>query len=285
MKTSLDHLPEAKQAEIRRIVEVILEVMSPEKIILFGSYAKGTYVEHRYQTSDGTDNEYVSDYDILIVTTSHQEKVHVQEGMIMDRVSRYRPPVNLEIHDLEYINKGLEDGEYFFVDIVNEGVVLFDRNENPFSAPLKLSNQQKKLKAERYFNTWFPQASEFIFGCEAFMVRGNLKTAVFMLHQAAESLYYATLLVFTDYKPKSHNLWKLRKKSKPFSRELFEVFKTETSKADELLFELLKKGYVDARYRSDYNITEIELTELIHRVKKMVQLTEIICSEKIRSLG
>lgn len=47
MKTSLTHLSENKQYEVRRIVDIIQKVVSPEKIILFGSHAKGTQVEHR----------------------------------------------------------------------------------------------------------------------------------------------------------------------------------------------------------------------------------------------
>lgn len=66
MKTSLSHLPENKQYEIHRIAEIIREVVNPEKIILFGSHAKGTHVEHRYQTKDGIIHEYISDYDFLV---------------------------------------------------------------------------------------------------------------------------------------------------------------------------------------------------------------------------
>lgn len=47
MKASLTHLSENKQYEVRRIVYISQEVVSPEKIILFGSQAKGTQVEHR----------------------------------------------------------------------------------------------------------------------------------------------------------------------------------------------------------------------------------------------
>src|SRR5690606_21617446 len=103
----------------------------------------------------------------------------------------------------------------------------------------------------------------------------------FELHQATESLYYAVLLVFTDYKPKTHNLWKLRKKTKPYSRELFQVFRAETDKHEEYLFDLLKRGYVDARYRTDYVISREELSLLIERVALMVPIVERVCKERI----
>lgn len=93
------------------------------------------------------------------------------------------------------------------------------------------------------------------------------------------------LLVYTDYKPKTHNLWKLRKKTKPYSKELFEVFQTETDKQEEHLFDLLKRGYVDARYREDYVITSDELSVLTERVGKMIPIVEKYCKEKIKSIS
>ena len=60
--------------------------MNPEKIILFGSHAKGGWVE-----------------DILVVTKDNPEKTYTQEAKIMDRVDRYKPPVNLEIHEIVFI--------------------------------------------------------------------------------------------------------------------------------------------------------------------------------------
>lgn len=284
MKTSLSHLPENKQHEIQRITEIIKEVVNPEKIILFGSYAKGTWVEDRYIDKHGTRYEYISDYDFLVVTKDNQETTYTQESKIMDRVDRYKPPVNLEIHELHYINKGLDEGEYFFVDIVREGISLFDKNNIQFVSPRELNPLEKKQKAQRYFDTWFPQAEKCIKTSKFNLKEGDLKLGVFILHQAAESLYYVTLLVFTDYKPKTHNLWRLRKKSKPYSKELFEVFRAETDKKEEKLFDLLKRGYVDARYRSDYMITSEELQILIERVTLMIPIVESICKARITSL-
>ncbi|MDZ7650245.1 MAG: nucleotidyltransferase domain-containing protein, partial [Cytophagales bacterium] len=67
------------------IVDIIRDVLNPEKIILFGSHAKGTQVEHRYQTKDGIIHEYNSDYDFLVVTKGNPEKTYVQESKIMEQ--------------------------------------------------------------------------------------------------------------------------------------------------------------------------------------------------------
>jgi uncharacterized protein len=284
MKTSISHLPENKQHEINRIVEIIREVVNPEKIILFGSYAKGNWIEDRYTDKHGTLYEYISDYDFLVVTKNNAEKTYTQESIIMDKVSHFKPPINLEIHEIDYIDRGLEDGEYFFVDIINDGILLSDKNRIQFAESRKLSDTERKQKSQRYFDTWFPQAEEFIIDCRNAFIRNSLKKSVFELHQAVECLYYVTLLVFTDYKPKTHNLWKLRKKTKPYSQELFQVFKAETDMNEEHLFDLLKRGYVDARYRADYEINSTELSTLIEKAIALQAIVERICIEKISSL-
>jgi uncharacterized protein len=75
MKSSLDHLPEAKRRELAFVVDVVREGFEfaiarrtmPNlrsgkllKIILFGSYARGDWVEDPV-------GRYFSDYDLLVV--------------------------------------------------------------------------------------------------------------------------------------------------------------------------------------------------------------------------
>jgi predicted nucleotidyltransferase/HEPN domain-containing protein len=285
MKANLSHLPLAKQEEILAITEIIKSVVAPEKIILFGSYAKGGYREHEYISGDGTRHEYVSDYDFLVVTSRNSEKTTEQESTVMDRVDRYKPPVNLEIHGIDYINEGLRWGQYFFVDIINEGIQLYDSGSTHFVEPRVLTQLEEREKAQRYFDIWHPQSNEFIIDSSNALARGSLYNGAFYLHQATESLYYAILLVFTGYKPKTHNLWKLRKKTKAYSDELFLVFLAEDDKNEEHLFDLLKRGYIEARYKqNDYVITSKELEILIERVKRMNSIVQSICKQKIESL-
>ena len=48
-------------------------------------------------------------------------------------------------------------------------------------------------------------------------------------------------------------------------------------------FKLLRKAYVDARYKPSYIITKEELKWLAERVQKLQVLTENLCKEKIAS--
>jgi uncharacterized protein len=284
MKTTLSHLPENKQHEIQRIVEIIKEVANPEMIILFGSYAKGSYTEHSYIGRDGIRYEYVSDYDLLVVTKNTIEKSYELDDQITNRARMYRPSVNMEIHDIAYINEGLEVGQYFFSDIVREGVLLFDKGTVRFSPPRELTAEEEKEISQRYFEKWFRRGGAF-FDLVFHLKDSQLAEGAFLLHQAAESFYYTTLLVFTGYKPKTHNLGKLRKQAKLLSEELYLVFPAETNKREKHLFDLLKRGYVDARYRDDYFITREEFETLVERVREMQSIVEKICRSKITAIA
>jgi len=284
MKTDLNHLPKPKQEEILAITEIIKDVVAPEKVVLFGSYATGRHKEHRY-FSEGIEFEYISDYDFLVVTKDNPEKTSDLESTIRDRVDRYKPPVNVEIHGIDYINEGLGWGQYFFSDIVKEGILLYDSGRVEFVEPQTLSPLEKKEKAQRYFDLWFPKARPLIEGSQFFHSKSNFKEGAFILHQATENLYNTALLVFTDYKPRIHNLWKLRKRAKMYSEELFLVFRTETDQGEEHLFDLLKRGYIDARYKADYVITGGELLTLIDRVLQMEVIVKEMCETRIQSLA
>ena len=65
MKRSLSHLPKHKQQELNEITSITKANPGVEMVILFGSYARGDWVEDIY-TEGHITYEYKSDFDILI---------------------------------------------------------------------------------------------------------------------------------------------------------------------------------------------------------------------------
>lgn len=283
MKTSLSYLPQIKQDQILHIVDIIKAIVDPEMIILYGSYAKGNYKEHRYRASDGTEYEFRSDYDFLIVTKNNPSNVNDIDDKINAQIPDDYPDLGIEIHEIDYINEGLEFGQYFFSDIVNEGILLYTTDQLKFAVPKELTNDDKKQIAQRYFDIWFEKGVALLHTVKFNLDHRELKLAAFLLHQTAESFYYTTLLVFTGYKPKTHNLKRLRKQVKTLSEELFLLFGVENNKTEKHLFDLLKRGYIDARYRQDYFITEDEALKLYERLERMKVIVESISRLQIQS--
>jgi HEPN domain-containing protein len=97
-----------------------------------------------------------------------------------------------------------------------------------------------------------------------------------------ERLYNGILLVFTRYKPKTHDLEDLRSLANSVDSRLVKAFSFGTFE-ERKLFKLLRKAYVDARYNPNFQVTEEELETLALRVQELKNIGEELCKEKINS--
>jgi uncharacterized protein len=285
LKTGIDHLPAETQSDIQEIVKAIRQRFPAEMIILFGSFARGNWVDDRY-TENGTVYEYKSDYDILVVVDTEvlairkESNKHWQTKLRRDTV--LETSLNVIFHGIEYLNTEIENGNYFFVEILKEGIMLYDSGKFNLSEPKSLNAADRKYKARIYFNKWFEGAKEFLVDYENAFDRGSFNQASFMLHQATEHLYACLILVYTDYKPKTHDLEKLDRQACKLDCRFKTIF-PRTTEGEERLFQLLKKAYIDSRYTLDYKVAKEDLEYLSDRVKKLRDLTELACKEKIES--
>ncbi|MEN3335546.1 MAG: hypothetical protein V7641_4911 [Blastocatellia bacterium] len=285
MKKSLAHLPKHKREELKEIVAIITELAEVEMIILFGSYARGNWVEDVY-TEGHITYEYKSDFDLLVIV---KERRYARSINLWDKIQNIlharatiKTWVALIIHDINEVNQALSRGQYFFTDIKKEGVLLYDSKRFELAQAQKLSPQERQQTAEADFKYWFKNASEFLTGFEFYFNRRSYKIAAFMLHQATERFYMTTLLVFTHYKPKLHNIKTLGKRVSNLDPRFFPVF-LRTTPEERWRFDLLQKGYIEARYDPKYKITRKELEYLAERVKQLQRLTKKICKERINS--
>lgn len=290
MKTSIDHLPAETQSDIQEIVKAIRQRFPAEMIILFGSYARGNWVDDRY-TENGTVYEYKSDYDILVVVDTEvlairkESNKHWQTKLRRDTV--LETSLNVIFHGIGYLNSEIENGNYFFVEILKEGIMHYDSGKFILSTPKQLNAADRKYKAGIYFGKWFESAEMFYLDFENNFEKGKLlirhfNQASFMLHQATEHLYACLILVYTDYKPKTHDLEKLDRQACKLDCRFKTIF-PRTTEGEERLFQLLKKAYIDSRYTLDYKVAKEDLEYLSERVKKLRDLTELACKEKIES--
>jgi predicted nucleotidyltransferase len=212
MKTSLAHLPENKQEELALIKKIILEyVKETAMIILFGSYARGDWIEDCY-VEDGTTYTYISDFDILVVTKNAKAaKCNPKWDRVRDKIDG-NPSITrttLIAHSIQFLNAHLRDNYYFFVEIINQGILVYDSGNYTLEKPKSLSSKKRQQKAQDYFEDWFESANSFLKGFNFYLKEQAYKEAAFSLHQATERYYMTFLLVFTDYKPKIHDLKEL----------------------------------------------------------------------------
>ncbi len=108
------------------------------KVILYGSQARAKRCAIRREATS-------RDYDLFVVVdneafvdSEYWEGVNerfLQRGV----VNPMRHPFHFIVHSLADVNDQLARGRYFFMDILSEGVVLYETDGHPFVDPQPLS--------------------------------------------------------------------------------------------------------------------------------------------------
>jgi HEPN domain-containing protein len=284
MKKSLAHLPKHKRDELQRVQEIVLDACPTVlMIILFGSHARGDWVEDRH-IEDGVLHEYMSDFDIMVVVRSNRIVNSKDTWRCAEaRAQRLVPTwTNLIVESIETVNNALTRGHYFYTDIKKEGILLYDTGEFKLARARKLDPRERRGNAKAHFEQWFTSVKEFVIDFGHALERASYKNAAFYLHQATERFYDAVLLVFTNYRPRLHDLQTLSHMVAGCDPAFLTVFPKATDQEKEC-FELLRRAYVEARYNPGYQITKEQLEYLARRVQKLQDLTKKICAARIES--
>lgn len=305
MQTSLDHLPPARKAEFARIQEVILEELETRikadgkarakryrllKLVLFGSFAKGTWFE---DSRSGR----ASDVDLLAIV-SHEAltEMSVFWGEVEDRL--YSDPlvkrdVSIIVHTLQDVNRQLKDGRYFFSEIIQQGILIYedgepDRHGNPkniLANPATPDPRKSYSQATEYASYWKRAAEQFLtIGRQGIQAGSEWeRNTAFQLHQAAESAYRMFLLTTTLYAPGTHHLGKLRNIARTIDERLEDAW-GPAQKPYKRYFELLRRAYIEARYSPAYETTHEILTWQADRIEQLIAIASELCSERLERL-
>ena len=308
MKDTLDHLNLQKQREVAYIRKVILEELSARlraskskrtanyrilKLVLYGSFARGTWFDDR-------NSGRASDYDFLVIV-SHKALTDMSSfwASVEDRI--YRDPkiqkdVSLIVHTLREVNAALKEGQYFFSEILNQGVLLYDsdddpkqskarHNRSPIASSGKPNPQRTYELATEYKAYWNRSASQFLAVGSESIDRGPdwTRLSAFQLHQAAEAVYRMVLLTVTLYAPATHHLGKLRQRCEAIDPRLAEAWAPER-KPYKRYFELLRRAYVEARYSPAYETTPEILKWQAERIAQLLQIADASCRERLAKL-
>jgi predicted nucleotidyltransferase/HEPN domain-containing protein len=297
---NLDHLPQKKQHELSRALKIIFDEFETAqqsklsekakagrilKVVLFGSYARGGWVEDHK-------SGYRSDYDLLVIVNVdrfaegnevwHQVSDHfVRELMVTKQIET---PVNVIVHSLADVNDQLARGRPFFIDIVRDGIMLYEKDGHPLVSPKPLGVDESRAEAHKHFQQWYPLSLDGLRGAELMLSNDIWRHGAFMLHQATEEAYHCLLLVLTLYSPKSHRLKFLRSGAERIDARLVEAWPRDT-RFSRRCFERLERAYVDARYSDQYEITQEELAWLVEQIRLLQKLVKQACDERLNALG
>lgn len=298
MKSSLDHLPPQKQRELTRVLEILHEEFEDAlkgssadwkkrgrilKVILFGSYARGSWVDEPHTTKG-----YRSDFDLLIIVNNKKlTEFEPYWNRATDRFMHDRAiktPVSFIVHSRREVNEAIRKGQYFFTDIRREGIALYELDDEPLAEPRPRSSKEASETAREYYDGRLPFAKYQLKLFQTALDDEQFNSAAFQLHQAIEHAYSAMLLTLTNYAPPSHNIKFLRSLAEEQDRSLVDAWPREQA-THRAWFNTLVEAYVKARYSKHYHIERealLWLGECTHRLHKLVEAT---CRQHLAKLA
>lgn len=193
MKSSLDHLPPQKQRELTRVLEILheefedaLKGSSAEwkkrgrilKVILFGSYARGSWVDEPHTTKG-----YRSDFDLLIIVNN--KKLCEFEPYWHKAADRFlhdraiKTPVSFIVHSRREVNDAIRKGQYFFTDIRREGIALYELDDESLTEPRPRSPKEAYETASEEFDDRLPFARSMMKSFQLHLDDNELRQAAF----------------------------------------------------------------------------------------------------------
>lgn len=300
MRTNIDHLPPRQQNELERAKQTLMDEFSSAisratqpwkkngkilKIILFGSYSRDDWV-------DEPENGYQSDFDLLVIV-SHKDLTDIADYWYVaeDKIQRdpeTARPVNIIVHTLEEVNQSLRRGEYFWVDIARDGIMLYELPGSALAVPMPLTPADAFEMASSYFTEKLGDVTVWLETAAGHQARETdsvryRRHAAFNFHQAAETAYACFLLTRTLYFPRSHNIKFLRSLAEDKDPRLVVAWPREI-RADRRRFELVKRAYVEARYSDSYEISAEDRAAISSCVRLLRDIVEEVSLERLAQL-
>ena len=282
MNNSFSRYSEQVNRQIAMIKQIILKVVDAEKIILFGGRiyeADSSYCFNELDLST-----FFNQFEFLVILLNSSPKQDVE---LLDKIEQRCAKVTritAIVHDAVYINEELSKGSLFFSSILKEGVIIHDAGRVVFPQITSTNLKEVLRVAESDYARWGRQARAFLLSAEYMRTVNEIRVALFLLHQATESIYTAILLIHRGYKPTTHNIDKLRRYALSVSIKLAMVFDLNRNEENHL-FRILQSAYVDARYREAFEVTYDELDELLNKVRLLLALSDAIWINRFHALS
>jgi len=291
-KQKLKNIPIApKQTEaenqLKEITTIIAEQYSFEKIISIGSEINKIQKESCFANVNDTNvsSNLLNSYFLLLVP-SHLERCN--DVLIQQRLEEQLKPiasVTILIHRMDEFNTALQNGSTFFKSVYKKGIVLYDRNEEPFVPPGDGAPIRNRItKREQLWQKWHQLATDFLKGANFFIAEENNELAVFMLHQGLQHCYSAMIRVLTGYRTNSNNLRRLIKLIDLALPDSSFVVPNKSTPEDLRLMSIILKGYGDARYSDGFIVTKQDVSLIFGKVSVIIDNANKVCLQRINDL-
>lgn len=257
-------------AEIKQsIVECILCIAKPQYIFQIGAKSQETKLESIFNYKINSQYS-IADIWLLVVMGDLSNKTKTE---CLDQIEAHcnqRIPTTTIVVEANVFDQWKINGNSFAGKVLQSAECL---HGFPPEADI-MSTQRTEInltELESLLSVSLNKSKEFLAGSELYRVRKQYSLSAFMLHQSAEQSLLALLNISTGLRLSSHNIERLIRYCSFLFPEFIELFQLDREE-DKRVIRLLKKAYIDTRYKKDYSIRYDELTLLTEKVQRIIDI-------------
>ena len=211
-------------------------------------------------------------YILVLISSTERERCASIQNKVESVCASFVPTTAL-VMETEYFANLLSQGNSFARSVATTARCLVGNVQQPTEKSGNKNVQANKNELESLHCQGLNKVAEFLAGAELYRIRRQNQFAAFMLHQAAEQALLALFRLRTGLTLSTHNLDKLIRYCAMVAPNVADVFSKRFTENNRLL-QLLQKAYIEARYRSTYQISQTDLAELTHKVRQLQTITK-----------
>lgn len=216
--------------------------------------------------------------DLVIVVSSRDPRSFSELEPIVELATTDSPRISCMLYKDDFLNTAMTSGyPYLWWVCTKENLVYSDGSaELPQRQPEQLASLINRASTE--FTAGIARAEGFLKGASA-SVDSNKPLAMFMIHQVVELSFRAIALSFFGIDRGNHSIKSLMKLNRKVAPQMNDVFLPGDEQSERLL-KILDAAYIDARYKTDYQIAEQDLQELLTRAGRIVEIAKSVFEER-----
>lgn len=279
MEVQLLESKQNRAESFRCFIQQLVEKFQPTRIICFGKQTvqnkmAGCFVRKKVKNRH---------FCLLVCMESCTRIEHTVQDFAN---THYRHgEVTIICHGENSIREEINANNPFFITVLSKGKHLYTNDGFLNIEPNPKYNSTKSLeKSEKHFLHRISLVEGFRECARESLSRGNYAITTFLLHQAVEQSSIMLIRVHLSYRSEFHNLNRLLCLCKCFSDEPYNLLVGENP-ANRRLFDILIKSYGQARYSSEFVVSQKDAEELYEKVSSFIELAKALCKNKRGIIG
>lgn len=279
MQVKISRTNQDRAEHFRNFLQLLVEKFRPTRIISFGSQTIQNEISGCFASKQVIHQHYC-----LLVCTESSARIEY-EVQDFSNAHYHNGQVTILCHGEATVLEGIESNNRFFSTVLSQGKPLYTR-DGFFDLEFKPSFDPAKnlAKAEKHFFHRTSLAGGFLESAHASLQKGHYNVATFLMHQAVEQSCILLIRVHIDYRTEFHNLHRLLELTRCFSDTPIELMIGDRP-ADKKLFSLLTSSYGQARYATDFKVSQKNTEELYQKASALFELTKTMCASKMEAMA